>query len=94
LRETVLSEKRFILAHGFRSFSLWSAGAIAFRPVARQKPDDRRAWHRKAAHLMASRKLRVRPTGRDQGKTYPSDLHSPSRHPPQHKPFNMNSSVD
>jgi hypothetical protein len=29
-----LKEERIILAYSFRGFSAWSAGAIAFRPVA------------------------------------------------------------
>jgi hypothetical protein len=37
-----LQEERFILAHSCRSFNLWPAVSIAFRPVASQKHLDRR----------------------------------------------------
>jgi hypothetical protein len=39
-----LKEKRFILVHSFISFSPWSAGSIALKPVARQKHHGRRTW--------------------------------------------------
>lgn len=42
----------------FWSFRPWPAGLIAFKPGSRQKHHDRRAWEKKAALLMASRKRR------------------------------------
>jgi hypothetical protein len=36
MRKSTLKEERFVLAHGFSGFNPWSAGFIAFGPVARQ----------------------------------------------------------
>jgi hypothetical protein len=43
LRKTI-KEERFVLAHDFRGFKPWSAGAIAFRLEGRQKHHGRRVW--------------------------------------------------
>jgi hypothetical protein len=37
LRKNKKKEEGFLLAHGFRGFSAWSADSIAFRPAAREK---------------------------------------------------------
>jgi hypothetical protein len=39
-----LKKNRFIWAYGFKVFSPWSAGSIAFRPVVRQKSEEGKAW--------------------------------------------------
>jgi hypothetical protein len=56
-------EEGFILVHTFRGFSPWSAGSMAFRPVARQKHHGRKTWWKEAAHLMGARKQRARQEG-------------------------------
>jgi hypothetical protein len=61
-----LKEEIFILAHGFRDFSPWLAGSLAFSSMARRKHPGARSWWRKAVHFMEARNQR------GQGKTHSS----------------------
>jgi hypothetical protein len=57
LRKSTYKEERFSWAPGFKGFSIWSFGPVAFGPVARQYIMTG-ACGRGRSHLMEVRKLR------------------------------------
>jgi hypothetical protein len=50
-----LQGERFILAHGFRGFSSWLAGPVAFGPVGEVKRHGKSVWW-SGGHFKAARK--------------------------------------
>lgn len=58
LRAVTIEEKRFIIAHGVRGFSLWSLGPIISRPVMRQSMMAESLWWGKVAHWLGRRDVR------------------------------------
>jgi hypothetical protein len=75
-----LKEEIFILAPGFRGFSPWSVGSLAFRPEAMQNHHGGRTWHREAAYLIKARKQREKGVGDkvNSSKSHPTDLLPPT----------------
>jgi hypothetical protein len=71
LREIHLKKENFILIHGFEVFSPWSLASIAFRPVAKQKHHDGRAYIEEQSCSPHGSQKAERKNG-SRGKVYPS----------------------
>lgn len=63
----------------FRGLGLQSAGSVAYGPVARKMPRGRRAWQRKANHLMTARKHRETEGGSTERQEEARDKAHPSK---------------